>query len=108
MIVFVFSVFPELVETSASNNEGWVNFDSVWSELWILKELSEALKISLNSHIGQIRHHMCDYFISTVFCHGKGFFHCFNSVSSIRIPCNIFIDALYSYLQSSASIGKEI
>ena len=106
MIIFILSVFPKLIKTCASNDKCGIDLDSIWSECWILKELLEAFQIPLNSHIGQIRHHMRDYLIRAIFRQGEGLLDGLNSMSSVGISCYIFIDALYSDLQSCAAIRE--
>lgn len=51
---------------------------------------------------------MTHYFVCAVFSDSECFFDCFNSMASVSVSGNIFVDALYTDFQASTPIGKHI
>lgn len=108
MVVPIFAVLPEFVKPGAPNNQSRVELHSIRPEAGILKVFLESFEISLNSHIGQVRHYMSDHFERTVLSQAKAFLDRLNRMPTIGVSGDIFIDALDSNLQSGAAIGKQV
>lgn len=72
MIVAIFAVFPQLVQSSATDDQGGIDLDSIGPEAGVLKEFFERLEISLETHVGEIRHHMADHLVSAIFGNSEG------------------------------------
>ena len=56
--VYAPSGLPQLVEPCASDHQGGVELETVWSKRGILKELDEAFDVALQSHVRQVGHHV--------------------------------------------------
>lgn len=108
MIIFIFAILPQFIESSASDYKCWIDLDPIWPEVRVLKKLLETLEISSDIHVGQVRHHVRHNFVSTILCYCECFLHRLDCMTSVRIPGNVFIYALYSDLQSSAPIREHV
>lgn len=104
MVVSVLAIFPKLIKSCSSDDQSGIDLHTIRSEIRIFEVLFETFKIPLNTHIRQIRHHMSNDFIRTVFGQGKCFLNSLDCMSSVGISCYIFIDGLHTNLDSGTAI----
>ena len=108
MVVSVLSIFPKLIKSCSSDDQSWINFNSIRSKIRIFEKFFETFKISLNTHVWQIWHHMSNNFICAVFGQSKGFLDSLDGMPSVGISGNIFVDWLNTDLDSGTTIWKHV
>jgi len=99
---------PELVESGATNNECWIDLETIGTKGRILKELDKTGDISLHTDIGEIGHEMGNDLETGIFAQLKGLHHGLDGVTTIRVSCDILVNGLNSDLESCASIGEHL
>lgn len=108
MIISVFAVFPQFIETCSSDDQCWIELDSIWPERRILEKFLKALHIPVDTHIGQVRHDMRNNLEGTILSHGETLLNSLYCVASVRISSNILINALYSDFESGTAIAQHV
>src|SRR3546814_648018 len=76
------------------------------SDLRIRKILFEPFQVPLHAHVGKIRHHMRHDLEPAILRQLERVAHSSHCVTSICVPCNIFVDTLYTNLNACATVGK--
>src|SRR3546814_11443201 len=80
------------------------------SDLRIRKILFEPFQVPLHAHVGKIRHHMRHDLEPAILRQLERVAHSSYCVTSICVPCNIFVDTLYTNLNARSEerrVGKE-
>ena len=108
MVVSVFAILPQLIQSSTSDYQSRINFDTIWSEIWILEKLLETLQISFHAHVWQIWHHVSNNFVCTILGQCKGLFYSLDGMSSVGVSRNIFVNRLNTNLNSGTSVRQHI
>lgn len=108
MVISVLSILPHLIQPCTSNNQRRVDFNPIRTEIRVLEKLFKRLKISLNSHIWQIRHHVTYNLVSSIFSNSECFFHWLNSMTSIGVSRNVLINTLNTNFKSGTPVRKHI
>ena len=78
--------------TSASDNQSWIQLQTVRSERWILKVLDELLHVPFHVDIGEIGHHVSYDFEAGVFGHFERLADRFDGVASVGVASYVFVD----------------
>ena len=81
-VVLVPARLPQLVQASAANHQCGVQLQSVGAKRWRREILPKLLQIALESHVGQVGHHVCDDFEAAIFGQMKRLQHCRHRVTT--------------------------
>ena len=78
---------------------GWQGYlKTIRPEVWVLKELSEALHVTFPAHVGQIWHHVSNDLETGILGQVEALTHCCNCVASVGVARNILKDTLQTNL----------
>ncbi len=84
------------------------HLEAICPEVWVLKELPEALHVPLPAHVGQVRHHVGNHFEARILGQVEAFTNCSYCVASVGIPRHILKDALQANFQSGTAIRQHL
>ena len=94
--------------TSASDNQSWIQLQTVRSKRWILKVFDKLLHVSFHVDIGEIGHHVSDDFEAGVFGHFERLADRFDGMASVGVASYVLVDRLHADFEAGAAVGEHV